>query len=71
MAVAGFRFAGYQDYIRCFFCGGGLRNLEAGDDPWEEHARWFLQCTFVKQNKGEKFIQEALKRQQEKVKIIS
>jgi hypothetical protein len=34
MAMAGFLFAGYQDYTRCFFCGGGLRNWEAGDDPW-------------------------------------
>lgn len=34
MALAGFFYAGYGDYTRCFFCGGGLRNWEAGDDPW-------------------------------------
>jgi hypothetical protein len=67
MAKAGFLFAGYQDYTRCFFCGGGLRNWEAGDDPWVEHARWFPQCAFVKQNKGEKFIQTVLKKQKERV----
>ena len=67
MAMAGFLFAGYQDYTRCFFCGGGLRNWEAGDDPWVEHARWFPQCAFVKQNKGEKFIQTVLKKQKERV----
>lgn len=33
MALAGFFYAGYGDYARCFFCGGGLRNWEAGDDP--------------------------------------
>lgn len=33
MALAGFFYAGYGDYTRCFFCGGGLRNWEAGDDP--------------------------------------
>jgi len=71
LAMAGFLFAGYQDYTTCFFCGGGLRNWEPGDDPWIERARWFPQCAFVKQNKGEKFIQEVLKRQHEKVKIIS
>ena len=68
MAMAGFLFAGYHDYARCFFCGGGLRNWEPGDDPWVEHARWFPQCAFVKQNKGETFIQKVLKRQKEKVR---
>lgn len=34
MALAGFFYAGYGDYTRCFCCGGGLRNWEAGDDPW-------------------------------------
>ena len=34
MAIAGFFFAGYGDYTRCFFCGGGLRNWERGDDSW-------------------------------------
>ncbi|XP_052096870.1 baculoviral IAP repeat-containing protein 3-like isoform X2 [Mytilus californianus] len=56
MAIAGFLFAGYHDYTRCFFCGGGLRNWEAGDDPWVEHARWFPKCTFLRQNKGDAFI---------------
>ncbi|VDI31019.1 baculoviral IAP repeat-containing protein 7/8, partial [Mytilus galloprovincialis] len=65
MALAGFLFAGYHDYTRCFFCGGGLRNWEAGDDPWVEHARWFPKCTFLKQNKGEKFINAVQKRQAE------
>ncbi|XP_071144058.1 uncharacterized protein [Mytilus edulis] len=56
MATAGFLFAGYQDYTRCFFCGGGLRNWEAGDDPWVEHARWFPKCSYLRQNKGDRFI---------------
>ncbi|VDI40949.1 baculoviral IAP repeat-containing protein 7/8 [Mytilus galloprovincialis] len=62
MALAGFLFAGYHDYTRCFHCGGGLRNWDAGDDPWVEHARWFPQCGFLKQNKGENFIQAVLKK---------
>nr|XP_022287973.1 uncharacterized protein LOC111100407 isoform X2 [Crassostrea virginica] len=56
MAIAGFFFAGYGDYTRCFFCGGGLRNWEPGDDPWVEHARWFPKCAFVRQNRGQDFI---------------
>ncbi|CAG2242643.1 BIRC2_3 [Mytilus edulis] len=62
MALAGFLFAGYHDYTRCFHCGGGLRNWESGDDPWVEHARWFPQCGFLQLNKGENFIQAVLKK---------
>ncbi|XP_069133442.1 baculoviral IAP repeat-containing protein 2-like isoform X2 [Argopecten irradians] len=56
MAKAGFFYAGYGDYVRCFYCGGCLRNWEPGDDPWVEHARWFPRCVYVKQNKGQAFI---------------
>ncbi|XP_033740766.1 uncharacterized protein LOC117327746 [Pecten maximus] len=65
MAQAGFFYAGYGDYVRCFFCGGGLRNWEPGDDPWVEHARWFPRCAYVKQNKGQTFINMVLQRQRE------
>ncbi|XP_062601932.1 baculoviral IAP repeat-containing protein 3-like isoform X1 [Saccostrea cucullata] len=56
LAMAGFLYAGYGDYTRCFFCGGGLRNWEPGDDPWVEHARWFPKCAFLRQNKGDEFV---------------
>ncbi|XP_061193232.1 E3 ubiquitin-protein ligase XIAP-like [Saccostrea echinata] len=56
LAIAGFLYAGYGDYTRCFFCGGGLRNWEPGDDPWTEHARWFPKCAFLRQNKGDEFV---------------
>ncbi|XP_021364627.1 uncharacterized protein LOC110457608 isoform X2 [Mizuhopecten yessoensis] len=57
MAEAGFVYAGCADYTRCFFCGGGLKNWEEGDDPWIEHARWFPKCAYLRQNKGIDFIQ--------------
>ncbi|XP_061193234.1 baculoviral IAP repeat-containing protein 2-like [Saccostrea echinata] len=56
LAIAGFLYAGYGDYTRCFFCGGGLRNWEPVDDPWTEHARWFPKCAFLRQNKGDEFV---------------
>uniref|UniRef100_K1R0S8 Putative inhibitor of apoptosis n=1 Tax=Magallana gigas TaxID=29159 RepID=K1R0S8_MAGGI len=62
MALAGFFYAGYGDYTRCFFCGGGLRNWEAGDDPWVEHARWFKKCAFLRQKKGQEFVDLVQKR---------
>lgn len=32
---------GHGDNVKCFYCDGGLRNWEPGDDPWQEHAKWF------------------------------
>ncbi|XP_063447546.1 baculoviral IAP repeat-containing protein 3-like [Mytilus trossulus] len=57
MATAGFFFTGSEDHCRCFFCGGGLKNWEPGDEPWVEHARWYQQCAFLRSCKGEKFIE--------------
>ncbi|XP_061176044.1 baculoviral IAP repeat-containing protein 3-like [Saccostrea echinata] len=56
LSIAGFFYAGYGDYVRCFFCGGGLRNWEPGDDAWVEHARWFSKCSFLLQNRGQDFV---------------
>ncbi|XP_076113462.1 baculoviral IAP repeat-containing protein 2-like [Mytilus galloprovincialis] len=58
MATAGFFFTGSEDHCRCFFCGGGLKNWEPGDEPWVEHARWYQKCAFVRQCKGERFIED-------------
>ncbi|VDI03747.1 Hypothetical predicted protein [Mytilus galloprovincialis] len=58
LSLAGFFFTGIEDHCRCFFCGGGLRSWEPGDQPWIEHARWYQNCAFVRNCKGEKFIQD-------------
>ncbi|KAL3882668.1 hypothetical protein ACJMK2_028985 [Sinanodonta woodiana] len=56
LAVAGFYYVGVDDCVRCFFCGGGLKSWEEGDDTWEEHARWYPECAFLKQSMGEDFV---------------
>lgn len=56
LSIAGFFYVGYGDCVRCFFCGGGLRNWEPGDDAWVEHARWFQKCSFLLQNRGIDFV---------------
>jgi hypothetical protein len=59
LADAGFYYTGYGDCVRCYFCGGGLRNWEQGDrvkkkdDPWTEHERWFPACGLIRQGKGQ------------------
>ncbi|OWF45930.1 Baculoviral IAP repeat-containing protein 3 [Mizuhopecten yessoensis] len=64
MSSAGFFYTGNGDYCRCFYCGGGLRNWEPGDDPWVEHARWFPRCLYVRQNKGDRFVRLVQQRQE-------
>ncbi|KAK7070951.1 hypothetical protein SK128_024227 [Halocaridina rubra] len=56
MAEAGFFYCGLSDHVRCFHCGSGLRNWEINDKPWEEHARWYPDCSFVLLSKGQEFI---------------
>ncbi|KAL5010196.1 hypothetical protein ScPMuIL_012501 [Solemya velum] len=71
LSSAGLFYAGFGDCVRCFFCGGGLRNWEDGDNPWVEHARWYPRCAFVKQCKGESFIKDILNATEEKALPIS
>jgi hypothetical protein len=36
-----FLFSGFNDTVRCFMCGGGLKDWNFTDDPFTEHAVWF------------------------------
>ena len=58
LAEAGFFYIGLSDQVKCFYCDGGLRNWQADDYPWTEHARWFSKCGFVRLVKGDDFIRE-------------
>ena len=49
-------FLGQDDNVRCFFCDGGLRNWEEQDDPFTEHARWFPRCNFIREIRGDEFV---------------
>ncbi|KAL3882677.1 hypothetical protein ACJMK2_028994 [Sinanodonta woodiana] len=48
LASAGFFYVGTGDCVRCFFCGGGLRSWQNGDDPYAEHARWYPDCDYIR-----------------------
>ncbi|XP_053705969.1 baculoviral IAP repeat-containing protein 7 isoform X1 [Synchiropus splendidus] len=56
LARAGFFYTGHADNVKCFYCDGGLRNWEPGDDPWQEHAKWFPRCEFLIQERGQDYI---------------
>ncbi|XP_062315029.1 baculoviral IAP repeat-containing protein 7 isoform X1 [Osmerus eperlanus] len=56
LARAGFFYTGHGDNVKCFYCDGGLRNWESGDDPWQEHAKWFPRCEFLIQTRGREYV---------------
>eukprot|EP00066_Takifugu_rubripes_P011538 XP_011600804.1 PREDICTED: baculoviral IAP repeat-containing protein 7-like [Takifugu rubripes] len=56
LARAGFFYTGHGDNVKCYYCDGGLRNWEPGDDPWQEHAKWFPRCEFLIQTRGQEYI---------------
>ena len=45
-------FTGEKDAVRCFHCDGGLSNWVHRHDPFTEHARWFPDCSFIKNVTG-------------------
>ncbi|XP_053396407.1 baculoviral IAP repeat-containing protein 7-like isoform X1 [Mercenaria mercenaria] len=57
MVEAGLVFTGVGDSVRCYFCGGGLRNWERGDVPMEEHAKWYPKCPHILLVKGQAYIE--------------
>lgn len=48
LADAGFFYTGHRDRTVCFHCGGGLKDWEDDDNPWQQHVQWFSQCAYVK-----------------------
>ena len=60
IAEAGFFYTGDVDATICFFCGGGVFQWKASDNPWVDHARYFPHCQFVLLTRGEEFICNAL-----------
>lgn len=60
LAEAGFYFTKIHDNTMCFFCGGGLKHWNASSDPWVDHAAMYSKCGFVRSQKDEKFIQDAI-----------
>ncbi|XP_005022182.4 E3 ubiquitin-protein ligase XIAP isoform X1 [Anas platyrhynchos] len=56
LAEAGFYSIGNGDHVVCFHCGGGLQEWKENEDPWDQHAKWFPGCRFVREEKGLEFI---------------
>ncbi len=56
--------SGRGDRVQCYYCDGGLKNWDPSDEPWEEHAKWFGDCGFLRIVKGSQFVEEVQRRKQ-------
>ena len=61
IADAGFYHLGDGDRTKCWYCNEGLKNWERFNDPWIEHAKWFLLCEFLLKNRGVDFVKDFVK----------
>ena len=57
MAEAGFIYQGIDDRVQCFYCNGALKNWQAEDNVWVEHARWYGDCAYLRQKLGCDFVE--------------
>ncbi|KAI8521125.1 hypothetical protein Bbelb_008790 [Branchiostoma belcheri] len=59
LAQAGFYYTYIDDQVKCYWCEGGLKDWQAGDDPWTEHARWYgEECGFVLRERGIGYVRQ-------------
>lgn len=65
LSDAGFYYTGKGDRVCCFSCGGGLKDWEENDEPWQQHAMWYSKCEYLKLMKGMEFINEMAKIREE------
>lgn len=56
LAAAGFYYTGNSDQTLCYYCGGGLKDWEPEDDPWEQHAKWFSKCYYLLTVQGQDYV---------------
>lgn len=63
LANAGFYYTGMGDQTLCYHCGGGLKDWEIDDDPWEQHARWFSKCHYLHSVKGRDYVYSVIEPQ--------
>lgn len=62
LSDAGFYYTGRGDRVCCFSCGGGLKDWEHGDDPWEQHGMWYGKCKYLLLMKGKEFVDQMNKK---------
>ncbi|XP_041348287.1 capping protein inhibiting regulator of actin dynamics-like isoform X2 [Gigantopelta aegis] len=59
LCEAGFYYTGCADKVICFCCGLGVKSWRDQADPWIQHARLSPQCRYLKEIRGNNFVQDA------------
>lgn len=67
LSDAGFFYTGKGDRVKCFSCGGGLKDWDEGDEPWEQHAMWYSDCDYLKLMKGSVYIEQVAEKAKREV----
>ncbi|XP_008836708.1 baculoviral IAP repeat-containing protein 1 [Nannospalax galili] len=49
---AGLFYTGMKDIVQCFSCGGRMENWKEGDNPLEDHIKFFPNCVFLQNMKS-------------------
>ncbi|XP_041519568.1 baculoviral IAP repeat-containing protein 1b-like [Microtus oregoni] len=57
---AGLFYTGKKDTVRCFSCEGCMCNWEEGDNPLEDHTKFFPNCVFLQNLKSSAEMSPAL-----------
>ncbi|XP_016069405.1 PREDICTED: baculoviral IAP repeat-containing protein 1 [Miniopterus natalensis] len=52
LAKAGLFYTGIGDIVQCFSCEGCMNNWVEGDDPLEDHTKFFPNCQFLQNMKA-------------------
>lgn len=60
LADAGLFYTQHGDNVVCFSCGGGLREWDEDDIPWEQHALYYEDCKYMKLLKGNGYHDEVI-----------
>ncbi|KAJ8932882.1 hypothetical protein NQ314_014363 [Rhamnusium bicolor] len=71
LAEAGFYYTGVGDQTLCFYCGGGLKDWEENDEPWEQHALWFSKCVYLNLKKGSEYIEKVKEGKERQLSVSS
>jgi hypothetical protein len=60
LAQAGFYYENKVDFVRCFYCNGGIMDWEENDDPFLRHSQMYSSCLYMRAVKGDQYIQQAV-----------
>jgi hypothetical protein len=59
LSQAGFYFEEKTDFVRCYYCNGGVMDWVENDNPFIRHAQMYPDCLYIRAIKGEQFVLQA------------